>query len=165
MSRRAWLTPDTVAGSTRCYRLSIPDDEASMAFVVGALLLLTDPENWEEFGDKTPDEMADIFDAVLQDLSKRRSCVETGTLFYWAGEIAPTHGLPCDGSEVLVADYPELYAVIGDSWGTPSDGDHFVLPLLEDVFLLASGTSYPAGATGGGNCARVVSGRDACTHP
>ena len=37
----------------------------------------------------------------------------TGVLMPYAGRVAPAHWLLCDGSEVLQADYPFLYTLIG----------------------------------------------------
>lgn len=51
-----------------------------------------------------------------------------GFIQMFAGATAPSGWLFCDGSEVAVADYPLLHAVIGDTYGTPSDSDHFLLP-------------------------------------
>lgn len=46
----------------------------------------------------------------------------------------PVGYLACDGSEVAVADYPELYAAIGDAWGGDG-GTNFNLPDLRGQFL------------------------------
>lgn len=53
-----------------------------------------------------------------------------GRIEMWGGSAAPAGTLECDGSEVLKAVYPALWAAIGDTWGDASDGDHFVLPDL-----------------------------------
>jgi len=55
--------------------------------------------------------------------------IPTGSVFPYAGSSAPTYWLLCDGSEVLRSTYPELFAVIGTSFGTPpSGGSYFLLP-------------------------------------
>lgn len=51
-----------------------------------------------------------------------------GEVKEYAGMSIPEGWLACDGSEVLKSDYPELYSVIGDLWGTASDSNHFKLP-------------------------------------
>lgn len=51
-----------------------------------------------------------------------------GEIKQYAGTTVPIGWLECDGSEVAIADYPLLYAAIGNLWGTPSDSDHFILP-------------------------------------
>ena len=48
----------------------------------------------------------------------------------WAGDKIPYGWLLCDGSEVSKTKYPNLYAAIGDLWGTPSSSSNFKLPNL-----------------------------------
>lgn len=59
-----------------------------------------------------------------------------GEIKPFAGYAVPDRWLECNGSEVLIADYPDLYAVIGDLWGTATDNDHFVLPDLRGRVLV-----------------------------
>jgi microcystin-dependent protein len=59
--------------------------------------------------------------------------IPIGVMTFWCGDTngivqPPTGWLICDGSEQLVADYPLLYNILGDEFGTPSDADHFLLP-------------------------------------
>ena len=51
-----------------------------------------------------------------------------GEIKMYAGLAIPNGWLLCDGSEILINDYPLLYAAIGDTWGVASDNDHFILP-------------------------------------
>lgn len=51
-----------------------------------------------------------------------------GEIKMYAGLVIPNGWLLCDGSEILISDYPLLYSAIGDTWGVASDNDHFVLP-------------------------------------
>ncbi|MEQ9301872.1 MAG: phage tail protein [Cyclobacteriaceae bacterium] len=46
----------------------------------------------------------------------------------------PAGYLACDGSSVLVANYPDLYAAIGDAWGGDG-GTNFNLPDLRGQFM------------------------------
>lgn len=52
--------------------------------------------------------------------------------------------LLCDGREVAKADYPDLYAAIGDVWGTPTSALLFKLPNAGGRFMLVAGT-LPSG--------------------
>jgi len=72
-----------------------------------------------------------------------------GMIQMFAGSTAPSGWRFCDGSEVAVADYPLLHAVIGNTYGTPSDSDHFLLPDLQSRFPIGADTPYPLGDTGG----------------
>lgn len=59
--------------------------------------------------------------------------VPIGTLLPYAGAIIPTGYLLCDGGEVEIAKFRNLYNVIGDIYGTPqlgATGLTFVLPDL-----------------------------------
>jgi microcystin-dependent protein len=58
--------------------------------------------------------------------------IPTGSVFPYAGSSTPAYWLLCDGSEVLRSTYPELFAVVGHSFGTPPSGtgSYFLLPDL-----------------------------------
>lgn len=67
MSKKAWLTPDTPPPEDergRCF--SVPDDLQLVGAVTGALLPLTDENNWEAFGSMTPAEAADIMSTAFE---------------------------------------------------------------------------------------------------
>ena len=42
--------------------------------------------------------------------------------------------LICDGHEASMADYPELYSVVGNKWGPPLQSGYFQLPQPEQLF-------------------------------
>lgn len=72
-----------------------------------------------------------------------------GIIKMFAGTFAPTGWLLCNGDEVLKTSYPALYDVIGDTYGTPSDNDHFVLPDLRGKMPLGTSSSHALATTGG----------------
>lgn len=47
----------------------------------------------------------------------------------------PTGYLECNGDEVSKTEYPELFSVIGNSFGTPSSDSKFKLPDLRNKFV------------------------------
>lgn len=51
----------------------------------------------------------------------------TGTVLDFAGDTAPNGWLLCYGQSLLRADYPNLFAAIGTTYGA-ADGTHFNLP-------------------------------------
>ena len=70
-----------------------------------------------------------------------------GTIQAYGGAIDSTHQAPsgwllCDGSEKNIDDFADLYAVIGNAFGTPSVNTKFVLPDLREA------TTKGAGLTG-----------------
>lgn len=62
-----------------------------------------------------------------------------GTVLSFAGQTAPNGYLICKGQSVAVADYPDLYAVIGNTYG--GDDTNFNVPNLVDKFIQGSTTS------------------------
>lgn len=63
--------------------------------------------------------------------------VPTGTVLAFAGATAPDGFLLCDGTSYPVADYPALYAVIGNVYG--GDETAFNVPDYREVALVGVG--------------------------
>jgi len=65
--------------------------------------------------------------------------LSAGFVSLWAGTIASLPGgwLLCDGSSLLRASYPALFAAIGTVHGA-ADGTHFSLPDLRDKFIVGA---------------------------
>lgn len=61
MATQAWLTPDTAPTGTRVICLYVPEGEEWETIVRGALAPLMLPENFEKYGDFTPEETAQMF--------------------------------------------------------------------------------------------------------
>lgn len=68
-----------------------------------------------------------------------------GSIIPYGGATAPAGWFICDGTELVRATYPELFAVIGTSFGTPSDNTKFKLPDLREA------TTKGVGLTGKSN--------------
>ena len=68
-----------------------------------------------------------------------------GTILPFGSNNIPSSFLLCDGTELNRADYPELFAVIGTSFGTPSVNTKFKLPDLREA------TTKGVGLTGKSN--------------
>ena len=67
--------------------------------------------------------------------------VPLGAIFAFPSESLPVGFLPCDGREILVSSYPDLFKLVGSTFGSPSVG-HFRLPdLRRRVVVGAGGTS------------------------
>jgi microcystin-dependent protein len=93
--------------------------------------------------------------------------VPIGAIMSFAGNNVPRGYLLCDGSEIEIVKYPDLYDVIGDTYGVPSVGfGTFKLPDLRGRFALGrdnmdNGFTVPnilGGIVdaGGGNADRVA---------
>jgi microcystin-dependent protein len=73
-------------------------------------------------------------DTFISDLG-----VPIGTILPYAGAVAPYGYLFCDGGEIEITKYRDLYNVIGNTYGTPTRGAPgltFVLPDLRGRFGL-----------------------------
>jgi Phage Tail Collar Domain len=61
--------------------------------------------------------------------------VPPGTVISFAGPNLPSNGwLPCRGQSLLISEYPQLYAALGNAHGS-EDAQHFYLPDLRGRFL------------------------------
>lgn len=65
-----------------------------------------------------------------------------GTIIDYAGNTVPPNYLLCDGTSVLRATYPALFAAIGVLWGSV-DGTHFTLPALQGYATAGAGAGAP----------------------
>jgi microcystin-dependent protein len=69
---------------------------------------------------------------VLADVTGSQQGIP-GEVRMFAGAAAPAGWLLCDGSSVLRATYPRLFAAIGTTYGSV-DGTHFTLPTFANKF-------------------------------
>ena len=72
--------------------------------------------------------------ATTRYIDKTGYVTPVGSITAFGGSTPPLGWLTCDGSSVLIASYPDLYASISGNWGT-ADGSHFNLPDLRGYFL------------------------------
>lgn len=125
-----WLTPDTLpTGETKCLPVLIPNSTGFQACVEGALLALTELENWEEFGTATPEECVDAATEMYLQLIKRKCCMPIGSLVWMLTDDIPDYLLICDGSILLRDEYPLLFEAIGTTYG-PDVPPYFWLPYM-----------------------------------
>lgn len=83
--------------------------------------------------------------------------VPPGTVLDFAGTSAPTGFLMCNGASLLRADYPDLFAAIGTTYGA-ADADHFTLPGAQGraaIGKASAGTFSTLGGTGGAESATL----------
>jgi hypothetical protein len=62
-----WRVPDTIPAALRCRSLFIPDDPEIRGAVNGALAELIYPQNWEQTGQATAEEMAAVMATMFFD--------------------------------------------------------------------------------------------------
>lgn len=130
--RRAWLTPDNEPSSAPfvAFKVWIPNLLEYEAALRGALLLLQDSDNWERYGDEKPEDVA----ALWAEANARTFAMEKagmtpiGAVFAWTDTTLPPHTLECAGQSVTYIDFPELFGVIGYTFG--GSGLNFNVPNL-----------------------------------
>jgi microcystin-dependent protein len=141
-----FLTPDSIPADTICRTLFIPNNDEFIANVTGALQTLIFPESWTPQGTLTPEQSAaalvDMFD---QFCFNQGTCRVISEIICLATTTSPdARWLPCDGSSLLRADYPDLFTVIGTTYGA-ADGSHFNIPDLGDRIVLGNGSLHTLG--------------------
>lgn len=156
MTRNAWLTPDAPGSGFICRPLFIPNGQDWLAIVTGALNELIYDYNFEEFGtENAADTVAafrDMFDHFCFD--DLVGCRVVGEIVTYAGSSSPSPSwLLCDGSSLLRVDYPDLFTVIGVTYGAV-DSSHFTIPDLRGRVPLGVGSgpslsTYSLGQAGG----------------
>jgi len=146
-----WLTPDSAPGDYICRRVFIPNSVDWIAIVAGALNELIYDYNFEQFGTATPAETAAEFAIMFDKFSyEGPSCKMLGEIILWSGASAPsdTRLLLCDGSSLDSADYPDLYTLIGLTYGGTGPSDFFLPDLRGRVAIGQSGSHSLGDAAG-----------------
>lgn len=70
-----------------------------------------------------------------------------GVVQMYAGTVIPDGWLQCNGAQVAIEDYPQLYAAIGDTYGIAVTDGNFVLPDLEGRVVIGAGLGTATDAT------------------
>jgi microcystin-dependent protein len=155
MTKRAWLTRDDFPPGDVTLEFILPDDDEWRAQLRGALLLLCDPSNWEQFGDLSPQQMADRWTVYILKFFEENRMFLPGMIMQWASGVLPDGWLWCDGAKYQIATYPDLYLAIGETYVTGSfvPGVEFFVPDCQrrvPVGRSSSGGSFAALGERGG---------------
>lgn len=144
---RAWLTPDDLPPTTICRRLSIPDTPLFRIAVTGCLMLMTEPENWEQFGAITPEETAAAAAVMLADFEAAQGYCMIGSIVAIATAQVPENMILCDGTVYDNVDYPEFNAVRSSALNVGLS--QFKTPDLRGRFILAPSGGITEHSIGG----------------
>lgn len=88
----------------------------------------------------------DATPANIQNLMAQVWPAPTGVIQAFGGSAAPVGYLLCDGTSYLRATYPNLFAVIGTTFGS-ADDTHFNVPNAEGIFLRGAGSQTISGVS------------------
>lgn len=72
-----------------------------------------------------------------------------GAIYMYAGSVAPTGFLMCDGSAVSRTTYANLYAAIGDLYGAGDGSTTFNLPDLSGRVVIGADSNHALASSGG----------------
>lgn len=97
---------------------------------------------WEDVVDKSIYTIVNLTDDEPAKAIPLYADMAVGTIVPFGGSTSVDGFLLCDGSEYNRTDYPELFEVIGTSFGTPSANTKFKVPDLREA------TTKGAGLTG-----------------
>ena len=86
------------------------------------------------------------FDKLHAKAEIAKNGTPVGCIFPFAGTNLPAGYILCNGASYKVADYPDLYAVIGNTYG--GNTTNFNVPNLIDKFIQGSTTSGTAKEAG-----------------
>ena len=80
-----------------------------------------------------------------------KKLLPSGMITQFAGTSAPNGWLICDGSEISQTNYADLFAVLGNTYGTPTSIGNFKLPDLRERVPVGRTNSSALGSIGGSN--------------
>jgi microcystin-dependent protein len=128
--------------------ISFPDVNWFKRNVMSALNEMTLATSWTEHGDVAISFAVEESEKMLQSyIFMDFNPIPIGLIHPFGAVIAPLGYLLCDGSSYPTADYPELYAVIGATYGAV--GVNFNVPNLIDRVPIGSGSTYTIADVGG----------------
>jgi len=144
-----WLIPDGDAPSLESVTVKLPADAVWASRFWGAFLLLAAGHNWEETDSSTltPAEAASVFLDCLWAGVQEGAGMEIGTIILWGAAAIPDGWLECDGQWLAQAEYPDLFAVIGSTFG--GLGSSFQVPDLAGSFPLGESAQHALASVGG----------------
>lgn len=128
MATLAYITPAEQPASYSWRAVLVPNDVVLYradweAIIRGALQELSLASNYEQVEGITPEQAAEVLQMTFASFVAQYPIVPTGSISPFAGgPLAPSGWLMCEGQEVRQSDYPELYTVVGDLYGSATSG-------------------------------------------
>lgn len=93
--------------------------------------------------------MEHLVSKIKQQTEASASARIAGLVLPYAGKSAPAGYLLCDGAAYAKADYPELFAAIGTTYGGTDAGTTFNVPNLAGRIPVGTSVDYALGSQGG----------------
>jgi microcystin-dependent protein len=141
-------TGDSLAADVTCFLLFMPREDWFKQAMISTLVQSAQFSSWKQFGTITIDSAVEAANEMLEGIIIMDfNPLPVGKVEAFAGSTAPAGWLLCDGSSINTADYPELFAAIGYTWG--GSGASFNVPDLTDRVIIGSGGAYALADSGG----------------
>lgn len=129
----------------------------------GALHLLEQSSNWEQYGSMTEIETAEWWTEANAQTFVMETCTETGAcempvghVIFGLWETAPDGYLLCQGQSILQGLFADLFDLIGFTFG--GGAGYFNLPDMRRKFPVGAGSGYALGEMGGAESVALVVG-------
>lgn len=128
----------------------------TQSLVLAAMRNLDSRSAWKTVDDATWDDidaaLGEAYEEIMEIIVSDNTTV--GMVMAYTANTAPAKWLRCDGQEVAQATYPELYALIGATFGAAASGN-FKLPHINGIqrfirgFIPPPTSGQEIGVTGG----------------
>jgi len=134
--------------------------------IIGKLQELKDVELWDDPPSDLIGQIDELLERLSVDNSERLPRV-IGEITMFSFYPPPAGWVKCEGQLLLIADYPDLYAVIGTAYGSGGGGTQFRVPDLvrRSPFGTNAGGSQMGTKEGAENHTLSVSELPAHHHP
>lgn len=128
--------------------LTFPDVVWFKSAIMGAIFELTNPNNWIERGDVAVSFAVEESAQMISEIKVSAfNPFPIGLILPFGSDTVPDGYLPCDGTGFATTDYPELFAVIGYTFGGATGT--FNTPNLVNRVPVGDGSSFAIADTGG----------------
>ncbi len=104
---------------------------------------------WEDGADRdlTPEELDaadELTSRAFKEVITKKTMRAAGEIIAWGSNTLPDDALKCDGAAYLRADYPELFDVIGTTFGDGGGGSlYFNVPDLVEKYIMGAMPGMP----------------------
>ena len=90
-------------------------------------------------------------------LTNLPTVMPSGSILMWGTVTPPSGYFLCNGQAISRSTNPDLFAILGTTYGAGDGSTTFNLPNFTNYFPVGAGNAYSAGSTGGSTDAIVVS--------
>lgn len=143
-----FATGSGVGDSLSTLLISFPNTDWFKRCLMSALNEMTLDFNWTEQGDVGISFAVEASEIMLQSyIFMDFNPIPIGLIHPYASPVIPDGYLLCDGATYATADYPELFSLLGYSFG--GSGADFAVPNLVDRVIIGSSDTFAFGDTGG----------------